>query len=96
MEFKEQSSKQVATRNFEVSNNGHKYIIIAVENEGALSIEMKIYIDKEITLEDGYIQEEKSSFPVGVIYLKDGTRRVAAEGDIDQHIAIFDEFIKTL
>lgn len=86
----------VETRNYEVSNNGHKYRITAVEKEGALSIEMKIYIDKETTLEDGSIQEEKSSFPVGVISLKDGIRMVAAEGDIDQHIAIFDEFIKTL
>lgn len=92
MEFKEQSSKQVITRNFEVDNNGYRYVIEVIGS----SIEMKIYIDKETTLEDGSIQEEKSSFPVGIISLKDGIRRVAAEGDIDQHIAIFDEFIKTL
>lgn len=92
MEFKEQSSKQVITRNFETYNNGYRYEIEVIGS----SIEMKIYANKETALGDGSILEEKSSFHVGVISLKDGIRRVSAEGDINRHITIFEEFIKTL
>lgn len=92
MEFKEQSSKQVITRNFEVDNNGYRY---EIEVSGSY-VEMKIYPNREMDLEDGSVLEEKGSYPVGAITLKDGVRKTFIEGDIDGHITVFDEFIKTL
>ena len=92
MEFKEQSSKQVITRNFEVDNNGYRY---EIEAYGSY-VEMKIYPSSKKDLGDGSILEEKGSFPIGVITLKDGVRKMFIEGDVGEHISVFKEFVKTL
>jgi len=92
MEFKEQSKKQIVVVNYEVINNGYKYDI---EVNGSL-ITMKIYTNKETILKDGSMSFEQSAFPVGIISLQDGNKRIAMHGDIDEHIKVFNEFIKTL
>lgn len=92
MEFKEQSKKQVVVENYEVTNNGYKY---EIEVNGSL-VTMRIYVSKENVLDDGGVSIEQSAFPIGIISFKDGSKKIAINGEIDEHLAVFNEFIKTL
>lgn len=92
MKFKEQSKNQVVIGNYEVTNNGYKY---EIEVNGSL-VTMRIYVSKENVLEDGSVSIEQSAFPIGIISFKDGSKKIAINGEIDEHLAVFNEFIKTL
>jgi len=92
MEFIKKTNKQIVTRVFEVENNEYRYEI----NVSDSCIEMNIYPKRKVELEDGSIIEEKYLYPTGSIILKNGKRRMLIEGDIDKHIAVFDEFLNTL
>jgi hypothetical protein len=92
MKFKEQSKNQVVIGNYEVTNNGYKY---EIEVNGS-SVEMRIYVSRETVLEDGCVSIERSAFPIGTIALKDSAKKIAINGEIDEHLAVFNEFMKTI
>lgn len=92
MEFIEKTNEQIINRIFEAYNDGYRY---EIKTCGSY-LEMKIYPNKEIELEDGSVYTEKSLYPIGIITLKDGVKKTLIEGDIDKHITVFDEFLNTL
>lgn len=92
MEFKEQSKKQVVIGKYEITNNGYKYDI---EVNGS-SVTMRIYVCKETILDDGGVSIEQSAFPIGTIALKDRVKSISINGEIDEHLEVFNEFIITI
>jgi len=41
------------------------------------------------------VSEGKSSYPIGIISSQDGVRKILIEGDINEHVDVFNKFMET-
>ena len=98
MEFKEKSTRKTETSNHEMEADGFRYAIVLTREDGTPTlIRMDVYESEKIEeSDDGTAIATVSAFPVGRITQIGSDRSTHLSADRDKHIAVFDEFIRTI
>lgn len=98
MEFKEKSTRKTETSQHEVEADGFRYAIELTKEDGTPTlIRMDVYESERIEESgDGTAVAIAKAFPVGRITQIGSDRSTHLPADRDKHIAIFEEFIRTL